>query len=560
MNPPSTLISPLDAAIGPLDTAVSPLDAALSGGDNGDSKSPSIAPSIAPSDAAAVAAATAAAAPGVVAPLGLDAAVGSAALPGFPAAPLVAEIPAASPLDGALAPPVGDGAPPPAAAAAAGGSAEAVLPLAEVKVKLPSGGAPGGGLSGSSGGAGEPSQCTKLFIGGLSWQTTEDTLRYYFGKYGIMDDVALMVNKHTGQPRGFGFVRYRERQSVDRVLSEPHTIDGRVVDVKLAVPKGVAPPPVRGGSGQGYGSGPSGGPTPPGDVKKIFVGGLTQETRDGDLREHFGAFGNIIDAVVMMDRGTQRSRGFGFVTFDVASAVARALQVPHTLLGKVVEVKRAEPKVDFNGGRGHHYGHGAQHGAQGYGYGGQSFSGYGGYQGYQQGYGVNYNMQFGGYGQFGQYRQPYRDGHMAYGSNFQYSNGGAYGYDMSQGDPNGYGQAYQNYAYHAQMRQGPHGQYAAMPQGAFDQMQQMQMQTAEHNMGMQQTNNAQVGAPSAPQPAQPAQPVAAAPQPAGAAAPAPTPSQAYGYDQAAAPPQDARSAGYPAASRGRPERAGFRPY
>lgn len=41
----------------------------------------------------------------------------------------------------------------------------------------------------------------KIFIGGLSWQTTEATLRYYFEKYGELSDVALMVDKRTGKPR-----------------------------------------------------------------------------------------------------------------------------------------------------------------------------------------------------------------------------------------------------------------------------------------------------------------------------------------------------------------------
>lgn len=41
----------------------------------------------------------------------------------------------------------------------------------------------------------------KIFIGGLSWQTTEATLRYYFEKYGELSDVALMIDKRSGKPR-----------------------------------------------------------------------------------------------------------------------------------------------------------------------------------------------------------------------------------------------------------------------------------------------------------------------------------------------------------------------
>lgn len=41
----------------------------------------------------------------------------------------------------------------------------------------------------------------KIFIGGLSWATTEQNLRYYFEKYGELTDVALMIDKKSGKPR-----------------------------------------------------------------------------------------------------------------------------------------------------------------------------------------------------------------------------------------------------------------------------------------------------------------------------------------------------------------------
>lgn len=50
----------------------------------------------------------------------------------------------------------------------------------------------------------------KIFVGGLSWQTTVEALRYYFEKYGELADVALMSDKRTGQPRGFGFITYKD--------------------------------------------------------------------------------------------------------------------------------------------------------------------------------------------------------------------------------------------------------------------------------------------------------------------------------------------------------------
>lgn len=50
----------------------------------------------------------------------------------------------------------------------------------------------------------------KIFVGGISWQTNEANLRSHFEKFGELDDVALMTDKRTGQPRGFGFVTFKD--------------------------------------------------------------------------------------------------------------------------------------------------------------------------------------------------------------------------------------------------------------------------------------------------------------------------------------------------------------
>lgn len=50
----------------------------------------------------------------------------------------------------------------------------------------------------------------KIFLGGLTWQTTDEMLKSHFGKWGALNDVILMRNKITGEPRGFGFVQFQE--------------------------------------------------------------------------------------------------------------------------------------------------------------------------------------------------------------------------------------------------------------------------------------------------------------------------------------------------------------
>lgn len=68
----------------------------------------------------------------------------------------------------------------------------------------------GGGDGDRGGGDADSDVAGKIFVGGLSWQTTIEGLRYYFEKFGDLTDVALMNDKRTGMPRGFGFVTFKD--------------------------------------------------------------------------------------------------------------------------------------------------------------------------------------------------------------------------------------------------------------------------------------------------------------------------------------------------------------
>uniref|UniRef100_A0A3Q3LQS8 RNA-binding protein Musashi homolog 2-like n=1 Tax=Mastacembelus armatus TaxID=205130 RepID=A0A3Q3LQS8_9TELE len=62
----------------------------------------------------------------------------------------------------------------------------------------------------------------KMFIGGLSWQTSPDSLRDYFSKFGEIRECMVMRDPTTKRSRGFGFVTFTDAASVDKVLAQQH--------------------------------------------------------------------------------------------------------------------------------------------------------------------------------------------------------------------------------------------------------------------------------------------------------------------------------------------------
>ncbi|KAK7340633.1 hypothetical protein VNO77_21342 [Canavalia gladiata] len=113
---------------------------------------------------------------------------------------------------------------------------------------------------------------------------------------------------------------------------------------------------------------------------KLFVGGISYSTDDMSLREAFARYGEVIDARVIMDRETGRSRGFGFITFATSEDASSAVQGldGQDLHGRRIRVNFAteRSRPGFGGGGGGYGGGG--YGGGGYGGGGYAGGNYGG--------------------------------------------------------------------------------------------------------------------------------------------------------------------------------------
>ncbi|KAG3276594.1 HNRNPA1-like [Ictidomys tridecemlineatus] len=233
----------------------------------------------------------------------------------------------------------------------------------------------------------EPKQLRKLFIGGLSFEKTDESLRSQ-----TLTDCVVVRDPHTKCSRGFGYVTYATVEEVDAAMNaRPHKVDGRVVEPKRAV---------SGEDSQRPGAHLT--------VKQIFVGGIKE-----DIEEHyFEQYGKIEVIEIMTDRGSGKKRGFAFVTFDDHDSVDKiVIQKYHSVNGHNCEGRKALSKQEmasasssqrsrggsgnFGGGRGGGFG-----GNDNFGHGG-NFSGRGGFGGSRGG--VEYGGSGGSYNDFGSY-------------------------------------------------------------------------------------------------------------------------------------------------------------
>ncbi|KAK0476615.1 putative RNA-binding protein 3-like protein [Armillaria novae-zelandiae] len=140
---------------------------------------------------------------------------------------------------------------------------------------------------------------------------------------------------------------------------------------------------------------------------KVYVGNLSWNTTDESLRQAFSQFGTILDSIVMRDRESGRSRGFGFVTYGDPQEAQGAIDGLHEqeLDGRRIKVNLANARGGgggggggYSGGGGGYSGGGYGGGGGGYGGGGYSGGGQGGYGGGQSGYGGQSGGGSGGYG------------------------------------------------------------------------------------------------------------------------------------------------------------------
>ncbi|XP_068598293.1 TAR DNA-binding protein 43 isoform X1 [Brachionichthys hirsutus] len=161
-----------------------------------------------------------------------------------------------------------------------------------------------------------------LIVLGLPWKTTEQDLKDYFSTFGEVIMVQVKRDAKTGNSKGFGFVRFTEYETQEKVVSQRHMIDGRWCDCKLPNSKV---------NMQGLDE--------PLRSRKVFVGRCTEDMTTDDLRQFFMQYGEVTDVFI-----PKPFRAFSFVTF-ADDQVAQALCGEDLIIkGVSVHISNAEPK------------------------------------------------------------------------------------------------------------------------------------------------------------------------------------------------------------------------
>ncbi|KAF7843852.1 RNA-binding protein 24-B-like [Senna tora] len=76
---------------------------------------------------------------------------------------------------------------------------------------------------------------TKIFVGGLAWETQRDTMRRYFEEFGEIVEAVVITDKNTGRSKGYGFVTFKDAEAAMRACQNPSpVIDGRRANCNLA--------------------------------------------------------------------------------------------------------------------------------------------------------------------------------------------------------------------------------------------------------------------------------------------------------------------------------------
>lgn len=177
--------------------------------------------------------------------------------------------------------------------------------------------------------ADEDTSHRKIFVHGLGWDTTTETLIEAFKQHGEIEDCKAVFDKVSGKSKGYGFILFRSRSGARDALKMPQRkIGSRTTSCQLAC-KG----PVFSGAAPAQGLSTE---------RKIYVSNVGEEVDPEKLLEFFSRFGEVEEGPLGLDKFTGRPKGFCLFVYKSAESAKKALLEPHkTFEGNVLHCQKA---------------------------------------------------------------------------------------------------------------------------------------------------------------------------------------------------------------------------
>ncbi|KAK1290060.1 hypothetical protein QJS10_CPB18g00609 [Acorus calamus] len=183
----------------------------------------------------------------------------------------------------------------------------------------------------------EPPEEAKLFVGNLPYDLDSERLAALFEKAGVVEVAEVIYNRETDKSRGFGFVTMSTIEEAEKAVEmfNRYDVNGRLLTVNKAAPRGSQPERIPRSFEPSF---------------RLYVGNLPWQVDDARLEQVFSEHGKVVEARVVYDRETGRSRGFGFVTMASETELDDAIAAldGQNLDGRAIRVNVAEERPRRN--------------------------------------------------------------------------------------------------------------------------------------------------------------------------------------------------------------------
>lgn len=185
----------------------------------------------------------------------------------------------------------------------------------------------------------EPTPTNKLYVGNLPFTIDSAQLGDAFSEYGNVENADVVFDPKTGRSRGYGFITFATVEEAQNAITELDGADfgGRTIRVSFPTPRS------ENGEKRERRDRPRRQDAP---GSKVYVGNLSWSTDDQSLGDIFSEYGDVVNAKVITDMETGRSKGFGFVTFSSSNEADSAVAQldGQNVDGRVLRVNIAEDK------------------------------------------------------------------------------------------------------------------------------------------------------------------------------------------------------------------------